>query len=69
MYDVYNLDTVAHHPHHIVLDGGHEEAGLGESPTGPLRDLLVPEVSAEVLPGEGPKPVEADQLEASIEVP
>ena len=66
--DVYNLDTVAHHPHHLVLDGGHEEPGLGESPTCPLRDLLVPEVSAEMLPGEGPEPVESDQSEASIEV-
>ena len=62
-----NLDTVAHHPHHLVIDGCHEEPGLGKPPAGPLRDLLVPEVSAQMLPGKGPEPVEANEHDHGLD--
>ena len=64
---MYNLDAVAHHPHHLVIDGGKEQPGLGEPPAGPLGDLLVPEVRAEALPGQRPEPVEADKHDQGLE--
>ena len=62
MCNLVNLDTVADNPDHLVIDGGKEESGLGEPPAGPLGDLLVPQVCAEMLPGQGPEPREAEEL-------